>query len=231
MSSSASPRVVSVQRFHSALQPGRRLTLAGSNVVAFSYQGSWDGGCALHSAALGISMLGHTLDPLHLTWRRGGAEAQFWKRAGPYYLAGITLDDLATLIGELNWGLRPAVFEGPHAEVIGFCEREIARGWPVILSWRKRRGSQHHAVLAIGIEGKQTGRVFNAQTLLVVDPSEAEPWLTVYNARLTWTGPELPKRAAHALYVTASQRQTVLVAGAVSIRKTLAASGRKRKAP
>ena len=111
-----------VQKLHPALTAGQRLTLAGSSIPAFSFQGSWDGGCALHSAAMAVAMLGHLARPLHVSQRRTGTDAAFWKRVQPYYLAGICLDELATLIWELNWGLRPVHFEGEHARVVSFCE-------------------------------------------------------------------------------------------------------------
>ncbi len=44
-----------VQKLHPALQPGRRLTLANSNAPAFSFQGCWDGGCALHATAMALA--------------------------------------------------------------------------------------------------------------------------------------------------------------------------------
>lgn len=221
-----------MQKLHPALQPGQRLSLAESNVAAFSYQGSWDGGCALHATAMALAMLGRLSDPLRVPGRRRrGAEAEFWKRASPHYLGGISLDELATLIWELNWGLRPAVFEGAHAEVTGFCEQEVSRGWPVIVSWREARSAHLHAVLAVGIEGRQSGRTFDPHTLLLIDPAEAEPMLAVHNARLTWAATKPGRRAAYAEYVTASYRRRVVLAGAVSIRQTAAVNARKGKPP
>lgn len=146
-----------VQKLHPALGPGQRLMLTGSNIAAFSYQGSWDGGCALHSAAMAMAMLGRLSNPPRLTWRRGGAEVKFWKGAGPYYLSGITLDDLSTLIRELDWDLRPIACERANTEAIQFCERELSRGWPVVVSWRERHRAQEHAVLVVGVEGRKHG--------------------------------------------------------------------------
>ncbi|WP_258187796.1 hypothetical protein [Trinickia symbiotica] len=220
-----------MQKLHAALASGQRLMLTGSNVAAFSYQGSWDGGCALHSAAMAIAMLGRLSHPLRLTWRRGGAEAKFWERAEPHYLSGITFDDLSTLIRGLDWGLRPIVFEGRQTHVIGFCEREMSRGWPVIVSWRERHRAQEHAVLVVGVEGRKKGRMFQAHTLLALDPAECEPSLTVYNARLTWTVPSRGSRDAQMRYVTASYRRLIVVTGAISIRAVRTPVGRKRKPP
>ncbi|WP_454721858.1 MULTISPECIES: hypothetical protein [Cupriavidus] len=223
--------MITVQKLHTALQAGQRLTLAGTNCGAFSFQGAWDGGCALHAAAMAFGMLGHLARPIHVPLRRGGAEAAFWKRAEPYYLAGICLDELATLVWELNWGLRPVVFEGAHADVIRFCQYEFARGWPVIINWRERRRSGLHAVLVVGIEGQQTGRTFAPHTLLALDSAEAEPFLAGYNARLTWTSSARGKRSLHARYVAASGQRTIELVGALSFRQTAAAARRADQPP
>ncbi|MCT7313249.1 hypothetical protein N5J06_19930 [Ralstonia sp. CHL-2022] len=157
----------------------------------------------------------------------------FWKRAAPYYLGGISLDELATVIWELNWGLRPVLFEGPHTQVIQFCEREISRGWPVVVSWREWHRSQLHAVLVVGIEGRQSGRTFTPHTMLALDSAAAEPSLVTYNARLTYRTPgtRTGKRSAHAQYVTAHGRHTIELVGALSFRPTATALTRAKKPP
>lgn len=218
-----------MQKLHPALEPGQRLMLTGSNIAAFSYQGSWDGGCALHSAAMAMAMLGRLSHPLRLTWRRGGPEAEFWKSAGQYYLSGITLDDLSTLIRELDWDLRPIACERANTEAIQFCERELSRGWPVVVSWRERHQAQEHAVLVVGVEGRKHGRAFRPHTLLALDPAECEPSLTVYNARITWTASGRRKDDEHMRYVTASYRRSIVVTGAIAIRAVGKPVGHKRK--
>lgn len=184
-----------MQRVHPALRPGQRLTLANSNAPAFSFQGAWDGGCALHATAMAIAMLGRLGDPLRVPWRRRSAETKFWQQAWPFYLSGVTLAELAALIRQLEWGLRPTVFEGSHAKVVGFCEQEVSRGWPVILAWREVRSSHLHAVLAVGLEGQQKGRTFEPHTMLLIDSAEGEPSLAVHNARLTWSALQPGMRA------------------------------------
>lgn len=220
-----------MQKLHPALSPGQRLVLTGSNIAAFSYQGSWDGGCALHSAAMAMAMLGRLSNPLRLTWRRGGAETKFWQGAAPHYLSGISLDDLSKLIRKFDGGLRPIVCEGANTEAIQFCEREISRGWPVVVSWRERHRVQEHAVLVVGVEGRKQGRTFRPHTLLALDPAECEPSLTVYNARLTWTASGRRKDNAHVRYVTATYRRAIVVTGAISIRTVRKPVGRESKPP
>lgn len=206
-----------VQKLLPALQPGRRLTIVGSNVPAFSFQGSFDSTCALHAAAMALAMHGCVTNPLRALSRRSSREAEYVRKATPFWHTGISLDELQTLIRELNWGLRSAVFEGAHAHVLRFSEREVLHGRPVIVTWRELRRATLHAVLAVGIEGRQTGRTFEGHTLLLIDSAETEPILAVHNARLAWaTGPG--RKDEYAQYVTAFERRKVVLAGAMSIR-------------
>ncbi|AIO84804.1 MULTISPECIES: hypothetical protein [Burkholderia] len=207
-----------MQQLHPALQSGRRLTLVGSNTPAFSFQGCWDGGCALHAAAMALAMLGRLSDPLRVSSCRLRAEAEFWRRARPFYLSGVSLEELQALIRELDWGLRPVCFEGAHADVLRFSEQEVLRGRPVILTFRQSPRATLHAVLAVGIEGRRIGRTFDGHTLLIVDSAEAEPVLAAYNARLTRTDDRRGRPTGHAQYITGFDKRKVALAGAMSIR-------------
>ncbi|MGS1019426.1 hypothetical protein [Burkholderia glumae] len=207
-----------VQKLHPALQCGQRLTLTGSNIPAFSFQGSWDGGCAIHAGAMALAMLGCLSDPLRMSSRRRSPEAEFWRRTQQFYLSGMSLDELKTLIRELDWGLQPTGFEGSHAEVLRFCEREVARLRPVILVFRQSLRGTLHAVLVVGIEGRMIGRTFCGHTLLVVDSAETEPVLAAYNARLTRISNGRDWSSGYAQYVTGFDKTKVVLTGAMSIR-------------
>ncbi|WP_244122644.1 hypothetical protein [Burkholderia multivorans] len=220
-----------MQQLHPALLSGRRLTLVNSNAPAFSFQGCLDGGCALHATAMALAMLGCLSDPLRVSSRRRDREAEFWHRAQPFYLSGVSLEELQALIRELGWGLRLTCFEGAHADVLRISEREVLRGRPVILTFRQSRRATLHAVLAVGIEGRKIGRTFDGHTLLVVDSAEAEPVLAAYNARLTRTAADHCRLGGHALYVTGLDQRKVVLTGAMSIRLSATAADRKAKPP
>lgn len=220
-----------MQKLHPTLHSGRRLTLVGSNTPAFSFQGCWDGGCALHATAMALAMLGCLSDPLNVPSRRRAPESEFWRRAQPFYLSGVSLEELQALIGGLDWGLRTASFEGAHADVHRFSKREVMRGRPVILTFRQSRRSPLHAALAVGIEGQKIGRTFEGHTLLVVDSAEAEPVLATYNARLTRTATGRGRLGGHAQYVTGFDQRKVVLTGAMSIRSSATTAVRKAKPP
>jgi hypothetical protein len=205
-----------IQRIHPSLTIGQRLTLSGSKTAVHSAQGTWDGGCAIHAAAMALAMLGRLSDPGRVPSRGNGLEAKFWSQAHPHYLSGISLHDLENLLHELNCGVRAVTIDKPHQDVLAFCENELARERLVIVSWRLSNRRALHAVLVVGLEGRMKGRKFIAETLLLLDPSEWEPWMSACNARLTYAGPGSGKR--HASYVTSYSKFPVVLEGALSIR-------------
>jgi len=201
---------VLIQKLHPALRLGQQVMVAKSRAPLFSRQGDWDGGSTLHCAAMALALLDRLSNPAEV-WRcRDGPESRFWNRAWPQYLHGLTLSELTAFIWELNCGVRPITAEGRPASVLRFCALELAKGWPVIVGWHGRR--QAHAVLLVGVEGRQLARHFAPHAMLLLDPAEAEPGLASFNARL-----ELGK-SKRPTYVTATATYPVSIEGAVSLR-------------
>ena len=198
-----------IQKFHPGLRPGQQLVGAGSGNPLFSRQGHWDGGCTLHCVAMALALLGRLDDPVDIRRRDTGPEAGFWDRAWPHYLHGLTLSELASFIWELDLGVRPVAARGGPATVLHFCERELARGRPVIIAWRSH-APQAHAALMIGVEGRQHKRAFTPHALLLLDPAEAEPGRAACNARMEF-------EAERPSYATATTTYPVVIEGAVSI--------------
>lgn len=196
-----------IQKLHPALYPGRPLTLAGSRRSLFSRQGMWDSGSALHCAAMALAMLGKLSDPVDVRGYSSGPVAHFWDRAWPHYLHGLTPSELASFVWELDADVQPLQVEGSADEILHFCARELAAGWPVIVWIVNRRTDERHAALAVGLE--ERGIVPKA--LLLLDPAGVTPVLAACNARL-----EFGK--LHASYITAEATVRADVDGAVSIR-------------
>lgn len=195
-----------IQKLHPALYPGRRLALAGRRQPLFSRQGMWDSGSALHCAAMALAMLGKLSDPVDVRVYSSGPVAQFWDRAWPHYLHGLTPSELASFVWELNAGVQPAQAEGSADEILHFCE--LAAGWPVIVWIVNRRTDERHAALAVGLEERDTV----SKALLLLDPAEATPVLAACNARLE---PGKP----HTTYITGEATVRADMYGAVSIRR------------
>lgn len=197
-----------IQKLHPALYPGRRLALAGSLQPLFSRQGVWDSGSALHCAAMVLAMLGELSDPVDVRGYSSGPVAQFWDRAWPHYLHGLTPSELASFVWELDAGVQPVQVEGSADEILRFCAGELAAGWPVIVWIVNRRTGERHAALVVGIEERDTV----PKALLLLDPAGATPVLAACNARLESGKP-------HASYITAEATVRADVDGAVSIRR------------
>jgi hypothetical protein len=212
-----------IQRIHPALTIGQRLTLSGSKVGVHSAQGTWDSGCAFHCTSIALAMLGLLRDPARVPVRRSGIEARLWSEARAQFFHGIALNALQDLLHELDAGVRAAYFEGQHEKVRVFCEAQVSRGRPVIVSWHLPSRSALHAVLVVGIEGRMRHRKFQPQTLLVLDPGEGEPWMTASNARISFDG---AKKRGQATYVTDNATFAVTLTGALSIR-TVARQGKR----
>lgn len=196
-----------VQRLYPALRPGAHLTLEPSGTRLFSRQGDWDSGSALHCVAMALAMLGELSDPVDVRGYGHGPIAHFWDRAWPYYLHGLTLSELACFAWELNMGVQPIKAHGNTDELMGFCEQELTHGWPVIVMLFDCRSNARHATLVTGIE-ERDGK---PETLLLLDPAEAEPVLSACNARLERGSP-------HTAYITAQSASRIRIDGAVSIR-------------
>ncbi|MCM2549254.1 hypothetical protein [Burkholderia glumae] len=124
-----------IQKLHPALYPGRLLALVGRRQPLFSRQGMWDSGSgsAPHCAAMALAMLGKLSDPVDVRSYASGSVAHFWDQACPHYLHGLTPSETASFVRELNAGVQPVEFEGSADEILHFCARELAAGWPVIV--------------------------------------------------------------------------------------------------
>jgi len=197
-----------IQKLHPALYLGRRLALAGGRQPIFSRQGVWDSGSALHCAAMALAMLGGLSDPVDARGYASGPIAQFWDRAWPHYLHGLTPSELASFVWELNAGVQPIEVKGCTDETLHFCGQELAAGWPVIVWIVNRRNEERHAALAIGLEERDNV----PKALLLLDPAGATPVLAACNAR-----PEPGK--PHASYITTEANVRAGLDGAVSIRR------------
>lgn len=179
--------------------------------------------CTIHVAAAALALLGRPS-------RRRGPEAEFWHRAAPYCLSGMTLSELASLIWELNWGLRPTIFEGVAPQ----CTRLLRIK---LVAWRAgdcepaTNRSDLHAVLAIGLEGPKRARKFEPRSMLLRDPSENEPRLSTCTPDRITPARISARRPRRTTYVTAAEpRKDVAQDGAVSLRLVAATSVLRRQA-
>lgn len=201
-----------IQKFHPGVRLGQQPTLAESGNPLFSRQGHWDGGSTLHCVAMALALIGNLADPVYLPYHGNGPEQMLWDDAWPHYLNGLTLDELASFVAELNLGVPPAACTAPGTDLLRFCERELHAGWPVILGWRQRRPVRWHAALALGIEGRQNGQAFEPHAALLLDSAGNEPALAAFNARIDLSGDGKPR------YLSANEAYSIRFEGALSIR-------------
>ncbi|MDR8050739.1 hypothetical protein [Burkholderia cenocepacia] len=207
-----------IQKFHPGIRLGQQPTLVTSDNALFSRQGHWDGGSTLHCVAMALAMLGKLTDPVYLPYHASGPEQAVWDDAWPHYLHGLTLSELAGFIAELNLDVRPATCTADGAALLHFVQRELQAGWPVIIGWQQRHPVKWRAALVVGMEGQQTGRVFEPTAMLLIDPADNEPGLAGFNARLDRYGNDLFR------YRSLAAARSVKLLGGVSIRAMVGAA-------
>ncbi|MFM0504292.1 hypothetical protein [Paraburkholderia caffeinilytica] len=204
---------------HSLVRPGAHLGATRSKFAVHSQQSALDSLCALHCVAMLLQIVGLIADPSKIATRRRRPEATLWRKTAEVFAQGMTFRELAAFIAELDRGLRVKLLEqGSHREAVAFVMRELAKGRLVICSVREVGDSQNHAVLAIGVEGVQHARQFEARTLLILDPAEGPPAaMATCNARLDYSMRKPGEMSRYARYTTASGTFPVVLNGAVSI--------------
>ncbi|MDI3301106.1 hypothetical protein ACRS8P_19605 [Burkholderia cenocepacia] len=201
-----------IQKFHPSIQFAQQPTLVASGKPLFSRQGHWDGGSTLHCVAMALALLGKLADPVYLSYHTSGPEQKFWDDAWPYYLNGMTLDELVGFVTDLGLGVRAAKSTASGIDLLRFVYGELLAGSLVIIGWQQRHVVKWRAALVVGIEGHQNDSAFEPSALLLIDPAGNQPGLAGFNARLDWRG---DKQFRYHL-PTVARRVTVL--GGVSIR-------------
>jgi hypothetical protein len=197
------PRTFLQQRYFPALRLGFTPRVAGGNRGASLHcrQGDWDGACGLHCAAMALALLGQLPNLKALGTRTRGVAARLWQAAHGMYFDGMTGEEMVTMLESLDMPLQVAHFDGRHRQTLDFTNAQMAKGALVIVGWRTQDRAIDHWVLAIGVEGMQTGRNFTPETLLVMDPSLEEPFMCGYNGRLQFTSHPLPHRSMYITYL------------------------------
>ncbi|MGP3659708.1 hypothetical protein ACTU9R_22300 [Burkholderia gladioli] len=209
-----------VQRFHPLIRPALHLGAARLKIPVYSGQSAWDSLCSLHAFAMALQITGRLADPSGIATRRRRIEASIRHKAAEVFQKGMTFRELADFIAELDFGLRTTLVEhGSHRKTVDFTVGELSRKRLVVVSFRAVGDSLNHAVLVIGAEGVKRGRRFEAQALLVLDPSEPPPGpFATCNARLDFAGWEPGEIPRYARYTTTAHAKfAVVLNGAVSL--------------
>lgn len=198
------PRMFLQQRLYPTLRLGLTPAAARDKQRHISFhcrQGDWDGACGLHCAAMALALLGRIASVKALSIRRKGVVARLWQAAHAMYFDGMNAEDMETVLMSLDINLYVKRFEGRHRQTIAFTQAQLAAGRLAIVGYRNREGTVDHWVLAVGVEGMQTGRRFTPQTLLVMDPGLAEPIMCGYNGRFQFALHPLPQKSIYITYL------------------------------
>jgi hypothetical protein len=198
------PRTFLQQRFFPSLRLGLTPTVSRAKRGSSPFhcrQGEWDGACGLHCAVMALALLGRIATVKAFSKQRRGISARLWQTAQGTYFDGMSTDDMVAAMLSLDADLHVKQMDGRHREILDFTRSELAAGKLVIVGWRNPERTVDHWVLAIGVEGIQSGRTFTPHTLLVMDPSLGEPVMCGYNGRLQFTSHPLPHKSMYITYL------------------------------
>jgi len=212
------------QRLYPTLQLGTTLTVArGSYDTAVHVrQGEWDGACGPHCCAMALAIMGRISSIATLCDRHNGVAGRLWKAARKQYFDGMHVADLAAMIESLGTDVIVEQHDVGHRPCLAVTLSALTKQQLVIAAWSNFHGEEHW-VLCIGVEGVRVGSNFTPHSLLILDPSAAEPSaLCGYNARLDFAAkpPQRPsaRRQSHVPYINSDgHAYSVMLTGAVVI--------------
>lgn len=142
----------------------RRLYPGFKSSVPFVHCGAWDRP-GVFVAAMALTLLGVLPEPSNVRDQATGPAAQFWDKAWPHVLLGLTASELAALFWEVRLGVQPQQLVVDHLGML--TSKALVRNQAFVLTDGRER-----AVLVAGVEGAQQGHRFEAEALLLVDPTK-----------------------------------------------------------
>jgi hypothetical protein len=218
--SSATAPSFLIQRLHPNLRIGDVPSVMHGkrHMRIFVQQDFWSSACGAHCVAIAMAMLGEIKNVETVSERKYGAAGRLWKAAQAMYFDGATPQQLLEMIQTMRTGRRIALCTGLHAECLDFTLDQLSKGNVVIASWHSRRGKQHHWIVIVGIEGFQTGHSFTPTTLLGIDPSLDEPYLSAANCRIEFTDHPVVRSNRYVRYrCSDGSKLTVTLTSALSL--------------
>lgn len=183
-----------VQRLHRALRIGPHLRAVHQNEGgqrALLQQGSLDSACALYCLVMALTLLGHLeyTGTRRIFTSRRRILRRLAMQSPEVFFNGMTDDDFEELVADAGFRIYVDRVNGVSNRCLAHTVRALNEGKLSILSFSSRGEGFVHATLAVGIEGRQRARNFDAETLLCLDPyAPAWPYCG-YNARLALNVP------------------------------------------
>lgn len=179
------------QRVYPGLQTGHALTVQTKRqepVRFFMQQSDLDGACGVHIAAMILAI--HDLakpSALHeMSHRKSGVSALVWQAFQHTYFAGVHPEEWVELMDSLNLPLFLTAKYGIQDNADGHALEWLMRGGDLVaLAFASVKHTRtKHWALAVGVEGAAVGKVQTPDTIILIDPSAAEPSFSPANARL-----------------------------------------------
>lgn len=182
------------QRLHHALRIGPHLRAVHQNEGGqrvLLHQGSLDSACALYCLVTALTLLGHLeyTGTRQISTSRRRILRHLAMQSPEVLFNGMTDDDFEELVAVAGLRIRVDRDNGPNNRCLAPTARALNEGKLSILSFSPRGEGFAHATLAVGLEGRERGKRFDAETLLCLDPYEQAWPYCGYNARLALNVP------------------------------------------
>jgi len=178
------------QRTYAELQSGHNVTVQLKRedpVSIFFQQGEIDGACGLYVFAMVLAIFGLAKASAleDMSRRKYGVPAEVWAAFQHTYFTGVDHDEYVQIIRALDLPLVAMLQCGDTGSIDRFAVECLMRGELTALAFSSTKNHHtKHWALAVGIEGRVSGKDTVPDTLLLLDPSCSGPEFSTFNARL-----------------------------------------------
>jgi len=178
------------QRTYARLQSGHDVTVQLKRedpVPVFFQQGDICGSCGINVFSMVLAIFGIAKASAleEMPRRKYGVPAEVWAAFQHTYFTGVDPDEYVQLIRSLGLPLAVALECGDTGNIDRFAVQCLMRGELTALAFCSTDSQNtKHWALAIGVEGRVSGKEIVPDTLLLLDPSAQGPVFSTFNARL-----------------------------------------------
>jgi hypothetical protein len=200
-------------------QKQRTGSLFHSVAIPFLKQGELDGACGPYSVWTSMLIFGFVSrnDVIAGGVFKKPKLRRAWKISKKLFMNGADEDDMSDLLKALNVFINFQEVSASMHAVIAFTIEKLEKSALVILGFETSTG-EGHWMLAVGIEGLQTGSRLIPTGILCIDCEEPAPSIAPFNVRVilnaTKSGDEFTQ-----YFSSSGERQNVKLTSAFAISK------------
>jgi hypothetical protein len=165
----------------------KRLRIGATGQQVHLQQSDLDSACGPHCVITALCHLGilSGIDLQTMTdGKSRGRHQRFWRLVRHYYFSGTTSGSLRRMLEPLSSEVVVTTTRAVGMQAVEFALAQLNAERLVLLRIANWRAGFDHWVLAVGVEGREQGGKFNAEHLLILDPSRPAIPLAAWNGLL-----------------------------------------------